>query len=111
MVQECRAKRITVSTTKADYTIEVLPGSVFQHISPWLDMQPADIKYEDLKTMLLKKFCPTSSVHAQRILDLPKQPMSDCTHSQICHDIIPRLQLPDINEQLDLPKEKLGSCA
>ena len=51
--------RITVSTRKADYTIEVLPESVFQHISPWLDMHPAEIKYEDLKAKLLKKFCPT----------------------------------------------------
>ena len=76
-------KRITVSTTNADYTIEVLPGSVFQHISQWLDMHPAEIKYEDLEAMLLNKFCPTSSVRAQRILNLSQQPMSDRTPSQI----------------------------
>ena len=38
-------KRITVSTTKADYTIEVLSESVFQHISTCLDTQLAAIKY------------------------------------------------------------------
>ena len=103
-------KRITVRTPKADYTIEVLTESIFQHISPWLDMQPAEIKYEDLKAMLLKKFRPTSSIHAQRILDLPQQPMSDRTPSQIWHEIFTLLQLPDINEdtgshkQLDLHK-------
>ena len=104
-------KRITVSTTKADYTIEVLPESVFQHLSPWLDMQPAEIKYEDLNAMLLKKFFPTLSVRVQRILDLPQQPMSDHTLSQIWHEIFTLLQLPDIKEdtgshkQLDLTKE------
>ena len=91
-------KRSIVSTTKADDIIAVLTEFVFQHISPWLDMQPAAIKYEDRKAMLLKKFCPTSSVHALRILDLPQQPMSDRTPSQIWHDILTLLQLPDINE-------------
>ena len=92
----------------ADYTIEVLPKSVFQHISPWLNTQLADIKYEDLKTMLLKKYCQTSSVRAQRILVLPQQPIFNRTPSQVGDEILTRLQLSDINEdtwsykQLDL---------
>ena len=49
----------------------------------------ADIKYEDLKSILLKKFCPTSSIRVQRIPDLPQHPMSDRTPSQI----FPRLKL------------------
>ena len=47
-------KKITSSTTKADYAIEVLPESVFQHIASWLDTQPAEIQYEDLKAALLR---------------------------------------------------------
>ena len=46
-------KKITSSTTKADYAIEVLPESVFQHIASWLDSQPVEIQYEDLKVALL----------------------------------------------------------
>ena len=64
-------KRITVRTTKVDYTIEVFPESVIQHSLPWLVTHLAEIKYEDMKAMLLKKFYPTSSVRARRILDLP----------------------------------------
>ena len=85
-------KRITVSTTNADYAIEVLPEFVFQYISPWLDMQPADIMYEDVKAMILKNFCPTSSIRIQRILDLPKQPMSERTPSQISLISLPMAQ-------------------
>ena len=76
-----------------------------------LDMQPAEIKYEHLKAILLKKFCPTSYVRAKHILDLPQQPMSDRTPSEIWHDIFTLLQFPDINvdagshKQLGLPKE------
>ena len=96
--------------------MKVLPESVFQHISPWLDIPPAEIKYEDLKAMLLKKFCQTSSVRAQRILDFPQQPMSYRTPSQISYEIFTLLQLPDINEdteyhkQIDLPKDIWHMC-
>ena len=57
-------KKITSSTTKADYAIEVLPESVFQHIASWLDTQPAEIQYEDLKAALLRTFCPSPSALA-----------------------------------------------
>ena len=54
-------KTITICTTKADYTIEVLMETVFQYISPWLDTHLAEIKYEDMKAMLPKKFNTISS--------------------------------------------------
>ena len=55
---------------------------------------------QSLKAMLLKKFCPTSYVRAQRILDLPQQQMSDRAPSQIWRKIFTLLQLPDIYENL-----------
>ena len=39
-------KKITSSTTKADYAIEVFPETVFQHIASWLETQPEEIQYE-----------------------------------------------------------------
>lgn len=98
-------KKITSSTTKADYVIEVLPESVFQQISPWLDTQPAEIKFEDLKSTLLTKFCPTPAVRAHRILDLPHQSQQDRTPLSVWHEINMLQQLPDIDSDTNLPKK------
>ena len=106
MVPESRAPL----SSQKNYTIEVLQESVFQHISPWLDMQQAEIKYENLKAMLLKKFYPTSSVRAQPILDLPQQPMSDRTPSQIWHEIFTLNEDTGSHKQLDLPREIWLMC-
>ena len=90
---------IIVSTTKADYTIEVLPESIFNtSISPWSDMQTADILYKDLKAILLMKFCPTSSAPEQRILDLPLLQLLDINRDTWSH------------KQLDLPNEIWLMC-
>ena len=86
-------KKITSSTTKADYAIEVLPESVFQHIASWLDTQPAEIQYQDLKAALLRTFCPSPFVRAGRILDLPQQPPGDYTPTQTWHNINTLCQL------------------
>ena len=98
-------KKITNSTTKADYAIEVLPESVFQHIASWLDTQPAEIQYEDLKAALLRTFCPSPSVRARRILDLPHQLPGDCTPTQTWHNINTLCQLPELDATTGLPKQ------
>ena len=103
-------KKITSSATQADYTLEVLPEAVFQQISPWLDTQPAEIQYPDLKAKLLKEFCPTSSVRTRRILVLPQNPPADLTPTQLWHEINTLRQLPGLDENskpklLDLAKE------
>ena len=109
-------KKITSSATKADYTLEVLPDSVFVHIAPWLDTQPAEIKYEDLKATLLRTFCPTSAVRARRIIELPQQLGSDTTPTNAWHEISTLQQLPDVDaatgthKQLDLAKEIWLMC-
>ena len=109
-------KKITSSATKADYTLEVLPDSVFEHIAPWLDTQPAEIKYEDLKATLLRTFCPTSAVRARRIIELPQQLGSDTTPTNAWHEISTLQQLPDVDaatgthKQLDLAKEIWLMC-
>ena len=109
-------KKITSSATKADYTLEFLPDSVFVHIAPWLDTQPAEIKYEDLKATLLRTFCPTSAVRARRIIELPQQLGSDTTPTNAWHEISTLQQLPDVDaatgthKQLDLAKEIWLMC-
>ena len=118
IVLNCRTmhfhlKEITSSTAKADYAIEVLPESVFQHIASWLDTQPAEIQHEDLKAALLRTFCPSPSVHARRILDLPHQLPGDCSPTQAWHNINTLCQLQELDantgppppKQLDLLKE------
>ena len=109
-------KKITISTTKADYAIEVLPESVFQHIASWLDTQPAEIQYDDLKAALLKTFCLSPSVRARRILDLLRQLPGDCTLTQAWHNINTLCQLPELDattrlhKQLDLVKKIWLMC-
>ena len=88
----------------------MLQEAVFQQISPWLDTQPAEIQYPDLKAKLLKEFCPTSSVRTRRILDLPQDPPDDLTPTQLWHEINTLRQLPGLDENgkpklLDLAKE------
>ena len=106
-------KKITSSATKADYTLEILPGSVFVHIAPWLDTQPAEIKYEDLKATLLRTFCITPAVRARRMIELPQQLGSD---TKAWHEISTLQQLPDVDvttgthKQLDLAKKNWLMC-
>ena len=78
-------KKITRSITQADYAIEILPESVFQHMTSWLDTQLVEIQYEDLNAPLLRTFCPSPSVRARCILDLPHQFLRDFTPTQAWH--------------------------
>ena len=109
-------KKITCSTTKADNAIEVLPESVFQHIALWLDPQPAEIRYEDLKAALLRTFCPSPSDRASRILDFTHQLPGDCIPTQAWHNINTPCQLSELDattglhKQLDLVKEIWLMC-
>ena len=71
-----RLRGITQPTTKADYVLEVLPETIFRRIGSWLDEQPEEIPYADIKKYLLKEFSPTASERARR---MPSQPMGDKT--------------------------------
>ena len=60
-----RLRGITVQpTTKAGYVLEALPETIFRRIGSWLDQQPEEIPYDDLKKYLLKEFSPTASERA-----------------------------------------------
>ena len=82
----------------------------------WIvDTQPAVIQYEDLKAALLRTFCPSPSVCAGRILDLPRQLPGDCTPTQAWHNINTLCQLPELgattglHKQLDLVKKIMAN--
>ena len=65
-------------------------------IGPWLDQQPDEIPYDDLKKHLLKEFSPTTSERARRLLSLPSQPMGDRKPSHLWDEICTLSRLPEV---------------
>ena len=106
-----RIRGIVQPTTRADYVLEVLPEAIFARIGPWLDQQPDEIPYDDLKKHLLKEFSPTTSERARRLLSLPSQPMGDRKPSHLWDEICTRSRLPEVDavskqhKEVDLKKE------
>ena len=114
-----RLRGIKQATTKADYVLEALPETIFRRIGPWLDQQPDEIPYDDLKKHLLREFSPTTSERARRLLLMPSQAIGDRKPSQLWDEICMLSRLPEINEdsknkEVDLKKEiwlqTLPSC-
>ena len=106
-----RLRGITQPTTRADYVLEALPETIFRRIGSWLDQQPEEIPYDDLKKYLLKEFSPTASERARRMLLMPSQPMGDRKPSQLWDEICTLSRLPEVddvskqNKEVDLKKE------
>ena len=106
-----RLRGVKQQTTRADYVLEALPEAVIRNIGPWLDQQPDEIPYDDLKKHLLKEFSPTTSERARRLLLMPSQPMGDRKPSQLWDEICTLSRLPDIDykslqhKEVDLKKE------
>ena len=114
-----RLRGIKQATTRADYVLEALPETIFRRIGPWLDQQPDEIPYDDLKKHLLKEFSPTTSERARRLLLMPSQPIGDRKPSQLWDEICMLSRLPETdedskNKEVDLKKEiwlqTLPSC-
>ena len=114
-----RLRGIKQATTRADYVLEALPETIFRRIGPWLDQQPDEIPYDDLKKHLLKEFSPTTSERARRILLMPSQPIGDRKPSQLWDEICMLSRLPETdedskNKEVDLKKkiwlQTLPSC-
>ena len=114
-----RLRSIKQATVKADYVLEALPETIFRRIGPWLDQQPDEIPYDDLKKHLLKEFPPTTSERARRLLLMPSQPIGDRKPSQLWDEICMLSHLPETdedskNKEVDLKKEiwlqTLPSC-
>ena len=106
-----RIRDIVQPTTRADYVLEALPEAIFARIGPWLDQQPDEIPYDDLKKHLLKEFSPTTSERARRLLSLPSQPMGDRKPSHLWDEICTLSRLPEVDavskqhKEVDLKKE------
>ena len=77
-----RLRGVKQQTTRADYVLEALPEAVIRSIGPWLDQQPNEIPYDDLKKHLLREFSPTSE-RVRRLLLMSSQPMRDREPSQL----------------------------
>ena len=114
-----RLRGIKQATTRADYVLEALPETIFRRIGPWLDQQPDEIPYDDLKKHLLKEFSPTTSERARRLLLMPSQPIGDRKPSQLWDEICMLSRLPETdedskNKEVELKKEiwlqTLPSC-
>ena len=78
-----------------------------------------EIPYDDLKKHLLKKFSPTTSERARRLLLMPSQPIGDRKLSQLWDEICMLSHLPEAdedskNKEVDLKTEiwlqTLPSC-
>ena len=105
-----RLRDIKQATTRADYVLEALPETIFRRIGPWLDQQPDEIPYDDLKKHLLKEFSPTTSERARRLLLMPSQPIGGRKPSQLWDEICMLSRLPETdedskNKEVDLKKE------
>ena len=105
-----RLRGIKQATTRADYVLEALPETIFRRIGPWLDQQPDEIPYDDLKKHLLKEFSPTTSERARRLLLMSSQPIGDRKPSQLWDEICILSRLPETdedskNKEVDLKKE------
>ena len=114
-----RLRGIKQATTRTDYFLEALPETIFRRIGPWLDQQPDEIPYDDLKKHLLKEFSPTTSERARRLLLMPSQPIGDRKLSQLLDEICMLSRLPETdedskNKEVDMKKEiwlqTLPSC-
>ena len=114
-----RLRGIKQAITRADYVLEALPETIFRRIGPWLDQQPDEIPYDNLKKYLLKEFSPTTSERARRLLLMPSQPIGDRKPSQLWDEICMLSRLPETdedskNKEVDLNKEiwlqTLPSC-
>ena len=113
-----RLHGIKQATTRADYVLEALPETIFRRIGPWLDQQPGEIPYDDLKKHLLKEFSPTTSERARRLLLMPSQLIGDRKPSQLWDEICMLSRLPETaedskNKEVDLKEiwlQTLPSC-
>ena len=75
-----RLRDIKQATTKADYVLEALKETIFRRIGPWLDQQPDEIPYDNLKKHLLGEFSPTTSKRARRLLLMPHNLLATGNH-------------------------------
>ena len=105
-----RLRKITDANTKADHVLASLPDEVFSQISSWIDQQPDDLKYDDVKVFLLQEFTLSTAARAQKLLGYPQQSLGDRTAHAVWNEMKSLATLPakDSNGQLkqvDLMRE------
>ena len=101
-----RLKSITRSTTKADHVLSSLPEDVFPQIAQWLNEQPDELTYENLKAYLLQEFTLKPAARAQKVLAMASQPLGDLSAQQAWYEIQALLTLPaNPNDPATKPKK------
>ena len=94
-----RLKNVKSSTTQADHVLAAVPDTLFPQIAQWLDNQgPDPIKYDALKTFLLKKFSPSPEQRVKQIFDICKQPLGDQRPSDALTELRSLARLPPASD-------------
>lgn len=94
-----RLKNENSQTRRADHVLAALPDEVFSRISQWIVSRGnTPIQYDDIKTLLLKKFVPTPEERAIRLLNLHNQPLGDQRPSEALADMIALTRLPPADD-------------
>ena len=92
-----RIKKITSETLKADYVLAALPEETFTSVAGWLDTQPDEIPYKELKEYLLEKFTLTAEEKAKKLMAIINQPIGDQRPSQAMEEMERLIRLPTTN--------------
>lgn len=71
--------RFTVTKTtdeieKTSRVLEALPAHVFKRIASWLNTQPVDLVYKDLKDELLQSYVPSQHTRIKQALEMVNNP-------------------------------------
>ena len=93
-----RLKGVSQSCTKADHVLASIPDEIFSHIAHWLNEQPDQLSYGELKSYLLKEFSLKPAERAQRVLALATQPLGDVSAHRAWYEMQSLLTLPSNSE-------------
>lgn len=89
-----RLAGITSQTTMADHALNALSEDALERLDTWLDQQDIKLDYKDLKQYVVKRFSPSASERAQRILQMADQPLGDTTVQEAYDEIEALARLP-----------------
>ena len=92
-----RIKKITSETLKAAYVLAVLPEDAFTTMAGWLETQPDEIPYSELKEYLLKDLTLTAEQKAKKLMAIINQPIGDQKPSQAMREMERLMRLPTSN--------------
>jgi hypothetical protein len=86
-----------------------MTDDIFPRIAHWLNDQPDELSYENLKKFLLEEFTLKPAERAQKVLALASQPVGDMSARQAWYEMQALLTLPSSipgsSKKVDLERE------